>query len=363
MKSIVKKFILTVFGIVIGCVAAEATARLINPIGGADLLFNAPDASPQGLYVLEKDIRVVPASNFSANIKSLDYNATLQTNALGLRGPEPDVISQPQWLALGDSFTMAVQVSEDDTFAGQLGRLNDSHVWNAGVDGYSTFQSALRARSIKEELPIERVVLLFFTGNDFQDNERFLAMKNHPLPGKVGDPIPRAPVSATSGFLLRHSHLYAHYRIHQRQRQLADGTDHSLQNWKDELRLFTTQGSNRLKQLSHRTKEALQRLKEAIGDTPLTVAVAPPAFVVDTERMKSTFTLVGLDPEQAALDAPQKEILELLMRLNISHCDLSTALHEGQKQKAMYFDFDGHWTQAGHQVVADEINDCIGAMK
>jgi hypothetical protein len=327
------------------------------------LLFNAPDASPQGLYVLEKEVRVVPAANFSANIKSLDYEAKLRTNALGLRGPAPEAVSQPQWLALGDSFTMAVQVSESETFAGQLGQLNNVHAWNAGVDGYSTFQSAIRARTIQDKLPIERIVLMFFTGNDFQDNERFLAMQNQPLPGKIGDPIPREPVPFTSGFFLRHSHLYAHYRIHQRQRQLANGTDHSLQNWKDELRIFSNEGSSRLKRLGHRTKEALQRLKEAAGPTPILVAIAPPAFVIDTERMEPTFTLVGLNPEQAALEAPQKAILEILINLDIPYCDLSTALHEGQKESAMYFEFDGHWTKSGHRVVAKEISTCIGATK
>ena len=361
MKTNLFKGALVIGGCLIGLIGAELVARATKPVGGADLLFNAPDASPQGLYVLEDGVRVVPAANFSAHVKSLDYSAHLRTNTFGLRGPEAESITSKQWLALGDSFTMAVQVPEKQTFAGQLGKQNGVHIWNAGVDGYSTFQSALRAQSIQQNLPIERLILMFFTGNDFQDNERFWAMQRQPLPGPAGSPIPRDPVSPIQGFLLRHFHLYAHYRIYQRQAQLSSGQDHSLQNWKDELRIFTREGQGRLQQLRQKTTEALTMLRNTAGEIPLLVAIAPPAFVIDTPRMAPTFSLVGLDPEQVNLEAPQQTILELLTQLKIPHCDLSTALTQAQVTAPMYFEFDGHWTQAGHEVVANELQRCIGA--
>ena len=66
---------------------------------------------------------------------------------------------------------MAVQVSEEDTFMGQLSS-DSTYVWNGGVDGYSTWQTAKIATTPSTELPIEHVIHTFFTGNDFQDNER-----------------------------------------------------------------------------------------------------------------------------------------------------------------------------------------------
>lgn len=359
MKGILPKFFLGFIGLIVGASLAEGLARSFRPIGGADLLFNAPDASPMGLYVLADSLRVIPASNFQSEIRSLDYSATLRTNEIGLRGPPTEQITDPQWLALGDSFTMAVQVSERESFAGELGQQNAVHVWNAGVDGYSTFQAALRARQIQNQLPIERIILTFFTGNDFQDNERFWAMQRNPLPGPVGSPIPRESVPLLTGFLLRHSHLYAHYRIYKRQKVIQSGQDHSKENWKDELQIFTTSGQGRLKQLRQRTREALKALKKEAGERPLMVAIAPPAFVIDIDRMKATFSLVGLDPESAKLESPQQAILEELIQQNIPHCDLSTALKVGQQQDNMYFEFDGHWTPAGHQIVAKQIGQCM----
>ena len=105
---------------------------------------------PHKASMSSNGVRVIPASNFSADVQSLDYKATLRTNALGLRGPQADAVTTKQWLALGDSFTMAVQVSEEETFAGQIGAQNNVHVWNSGVDGYSTFQAAMRAQTLQQ---------------------------------------------------------------------------------------------------------------------------------------------------------------------------------------------------------------------
>ena len=55
----------------------------------------------------------------------------------------------------------------------------------------------------------------------------------------------------------------------------------------------------------------------------MTVAVAPPAFVIDTERINPTFTLVGLPLTEQAIDAPQQEILSILKELGIRSCDLT----------------------------------------
>ena len=119
MKPIISKALLVLGGMLIGLLCAEGIARMIQPANDADLLFNSPDSSPQGLYVLNKETRLIPAPNFSDIAQSLGYKVTLRTNNLSLRGPSVQEINQkkiPQWPALGDSFTMAVQVSEKDTF-------------------------------------------------------------------------------------------------------------------------------------------------------------------------------------------------------------------------------------------------------
>ena len=89
------------------------------------------------------------------------------------------------------------------------------------------------------------------------------------------------------------------------------------------------------------------------------VAIAPPAFVIDQTRTAPTLSLVGLNPAEASIDAPQQKIIQILKKHDIPYCDLTEPLRAGQKTQQMYFSADGHWTVAGHQVVADSILACL----
>lgn len=352
---------LVIGGLLMGLILSEGVARVIAPNQAADLLFNASDASPMNLYVIDKDTRVTTAPNLNTSIESLDYTVSIQTNELGLRGPQlSDIPSNKEhWIAVGDSFTMSVQVDQADTFSGQLSNISGTQIWNAGVDGYSTWQALIRVKQISAHLPIKRVLLTFFTGNDFQDNERFLAMQRSPLPGPAGSPIPRPKIPSSEIWLMQHSYIYAHYRIWKKVQQLGSPQDFSKGNWQDELRLFTLDGDKRRGQLRNQSKRALQALRDYTrqNNMELMVAVAPPAFVIHPERLDATFDLVDLDPKRADVDAPQQLALDILRELKISSCDLTPALREASQP---YLTFDGHWTLEGHTVVANTIASCWG---
>jgi hypothetical protein len=358
MRSLFGKLGLLLGGTLLGILAAESIARTIAPHQSADLLFNSSDASPMNLYVIDKQTRLRPNANLDTTIQSLDYTVKLRTNALGLRGPTVTSVTAEQWIALGDSFTMSVQVNEEDSFAGLLGAEKNVHVWNGGVDGFSTWQASLRLKQMAVKLPIKRAILTFFTGNDFQDNERFPAMARMRLPGQEGTPIPRPSVGKMDLFLLQHSFLYAHYRIWNKQQQVQSGKDMSRGNWQDELRIFSTKGTKRLDQLEKKTTQALLDFKNTclkLNIEPL-VAIAPPAFVIDQARAKPTFELVGLDANTLNLDAPQIRVEKILSKLKIPSCTLTNALRETSSN---YLVFDGHWSKEGHQVAAKTISECL----
>ena len=358
IKSAAKKLALVCAGLLVGVLGAELIARFIAPEKSADLLFNASDSAPN-LYIIDSQTRLAPAPNLLTHIQSLDYSIPFRTNELGLRGPPLAETSGIAWIALGDSFTMSVQVKEQETFINQLGELRGVHIWNAGVDGFSTWQANLRLQQLQLSLKPEVAVLTFFTGNDYQDNERFLAMKKHPLPGKIGLPIPRKEVPTLTRWLLAHSHLYAHYRIRQAQHDINDPQNPTRANWRDELAIFSTIGETRLKQLTPITRSALERFKaicEYHKITPL-VAIAPPAFVVDEARLDATFRMVGIDPSTAVPEQPQQQLIALLKQLSIPYCDLSGALK--QAPTPSYLTFDGHWSVHGHQTVAEQLNRCL----
>ena len=136
-------------------------------------------------------------------------------------------------------------------------------------------------------------------------------------------------------------------------------TGHKMENWKDELSIFTAEGSGRLQRLQNQTAKALQKLQNSLARVKLMVAIAPPSFVIDKARAQPAMKLVGLSTKNLRLEAPQKAIAQLLKAKRIPYCDLSEALHQVQKSTPAYFTYDGHWTAAGHQAVAAELNRCL----
>ncbi len=356
------RLLLVLGGLLLGAVGAEVLSRMVRPDASADLLFGSPESSPMGLYVIDHQTLLTPRPGFSGTIRSPGYAVDLRINEAGLRGPSTASISGKQWLAVGDSFTMSVQVPEEETFAGQLSGPVGAHIWNAGVDGFSTWQAGIRYAEIDDVLPIEQVVLTFFLGNDFQDNAHFPHISRNPPSMPEGADIPREVMPPLTRFLLRHSHLYAHWRVLQRRATVSTGQDHSGQRWKQELMIFSTDGAQSLSQLSRESEKALRTFRDAVqarGDT-LLVAVAPPAFVIETDRAEATFEVVGLDTARMDLDAPRRAALDVLKRLNIPACDLTEPLKTAADAgEALYFVYDGHWTADGHAVVAEALEGCL----
>lgn len=95
-----------------------------------------------------------------------ERGVTVSVNTLGLRGPEVGPKSRPRVLALGDSSIYGFGVADDAVFTARLGKVINAKVINAGVPGYSTFQSLnlLDARG----LALDPDLLL--VGNLWSDN-------------------------------------------------------------------------------------------------------------------------------------------------------------------------------------------------
>ena len=358
----VGRLILVVGGLLVGAVAAEVGFRMARPDDAVDLLYNAPDNAPDGLYTTDNEVFAVPTAGFSGVQKSLGYAVDLRINSLGLRGPEPGTKTRPRYLAVGDSFTMAAQVAEADTFVSRLGEDIGAEIFNAGVDGYGTMQALRRYQQLDAKLDLDGVLLTFFVGNDVHDNMRWPQVQSEAKRMVAGKPLSRRPAGPVHSFLYKRSTLYAAVQMWLRRRALSQENHPERHRWKSELMLFMAEGAGVLGAQMPMTANALADLNRAVrerGDR-LMVAVAPPAFQIETERLAATFSLVGLDPASARPDAVSQAVIDVLKRQGIAHCDLVEPLRRAHEAgREMYLQYDGHWSPKGHVIVADAMEKCF----
>lgn len=347
MHLVLRRAALVGAGLLVGCGLAEVLVHLTAPLPAEELLFGAPLASPRDLFAPDAELHSLPTVGFTGEIAGLGYRVPIRINSVGLRGPEPG--GGRSWVAIGDSFTMAVQVPEEEHFATLLGEKLGIEVLNAGVDGYSTWQAVGRYRRLTVD--VEAALLGFFLGNDIQDNLGPRKPAAVPRPPDGGPPPataaqPPEPTGAMR-WLFTHSHAFAWVRVARRSHGSTASPDAA--RFREELAIFTEGGARQLARALPKTEAALRGLKEATrarGDG-LLVALLPPAFAVDARRAETTLRTFGLTGPD--VDAPRRALLDLTRRLDIATCDLTDALRAGGS--AMYLRFDGHLSADRKSVV------------
>jgi hypothetical protein len=109
-------------------------------------------------------------------------------NSHGFRDYERDYEKRPNTfriLLLGDSYVEALQVAIDDSFPAILEKtLNENsnliefEVLNLGQSGFGTADAYMRYLNFGVKYSPDLVVLAFLTGNDIQDNSKFLSREN-----------------------------------------------------------------------------------------------------------------------------------------------------------------------------------------
>lgn len=334
-------------GCVLGLLLAEVGMRLRAPSGASWMSANSPALYDTSIFVVDEDRRLLLKPNSTGHFQTPEFTTTVNINGAGLRGSPPRSESQHHVLLVGDSFTLGVQVEDDETFAAQIEAILQPHfpdgiqVHNGGVDSHGTWDALEQIRRVNQIQPLDAVVLTFFLGNDLWDNCNH--SRRRLTPGAVTPPPP-------TPWLRRYSHLYTTYQVWNTQRQLRQDPG-QMQRHRQELAMFAGMGLNREVGCS---RLALKQLASTLGeqDIPGIVGLAPPVFVIDTQRLKPTFDMAGLDANAAMVDAPTAAVAQVVPDELIT-VDLTPPLRAHPNPSDLYFHFDGHWTSQGHRVVAE----------
>lgn len=355
-------------GLVAGVVLAEGGARALAPSPAAELLGEPTRDATPGLYQLHPGLQHVPVPGYDGEWASAGGTVRIRVAPEGYRGGAPEP-GRPIWWAVGDSFTLGVQVDEDDSFQRVAGDAAGVAMLNGGVDGYSTWQALFHYQDLDERLDGQGVVYTLFLGNDLTDNRIYPGMARlEPDPdGGWKRPTREGPVHADrmgtytrpSAWqrLTSQSVFLAAVRVAQKRRD-AEAIEQVAQRFRGELRPFLVEGEGELRSLLDELDHALRRFKQVTdqrGDA-LVVAVAPPAWSMEPERAEATALALGLTGP-LALDAPRQGVLERLERLGIQACDLHPAL-DGHPEA--YLKYDGHWSVDGHARVGAALAVCLG---
>jgi len=353
-------------GCLVGVLLAEGVARTRNLDPNAPLLFGAPAAVPPALFSWDEQLGMVPSPGFQTRLETVDYAVDVRIDSHGLRGAEPG--DGPHWLVLGDSFAMALQVPEEQTFEGLLAEQAGASVLNGGVDSFSGWHEALRYEHLAESLDIDQVIMLVFLGNDVVDNVQFLDERGGDPDGALRTSRPTFTqgaigVSALPGwehFLFKHSVLYANLRVAKARAAVETGQSPEMAQSRDENRLFLE--SNDAWASAEILAAPVRRLHQATTahGARLLVAVAPPFFVMDPSLARDRMELYGQQGAPLALDALSEAVVARLRAEGVTTCDLTPPLRASWQAGAdPYLRFDGHWSRIGHQVTADAIAACL----
>ena len=327
---------------------------------------------------------------FSGWTRAPEYTTHLRTNSLGLRGPEvavPKPADVFRVLVLGDSFVEAAQVMEDQTFTQRLERELNARggsrrveVLNAGVGGWGTGQEMLYLRNEGLQLQPDLVLLVLYAGNDIANNSQKLERQD-----ALETPFKPYWKLDASGQIRQLPHQER--QLEQSEPWLwAARRSSTLFNFVEsgfldkfkyrDLDLVGIQGDvgkpvllseypadwQESWAVTERLLAAAAGEAEAAG-AKFAVVLAPSTFQVVSRDWRE-LVREGKRPASAwDREKPNQVMAEIARRRGLTLVDLYPALRaEADRGGApLYFDRDKHWTSAGHEVVAGELQERLRA--
>ncbi len=161
MKNLAGNLLLLFFSFAVVFVIGEVASRFIAPISPGPAILDLQGNRLTASYIS-------PGQSF--RITTPDFDAVTSITADGYRAPEAK--ENPEIIFIGDSFTYAQGVEDQQTFPAIYCKAKRMDCANLAVPGASTLYEIDRLERFlrKKRWSPNFVDLFFFTGNDFSDN-------------------------------------------------------------------------------------------------------------------------------------------------------------------------------------------------
>ena len=407
MNSTILKLCLPLFGLFVAFAIGEVSLRLFVTATAADAV---EEGAPAKVGLMREDelTEWYPREGQTHERIGPDGKPfQLRINSTGQRGTEigKRAPAELRLLFLGDSFTMAHGLPQEDTFVGRTEGLLAQQLpfptttINGGVNGYSTVQELAYYRYFGRRLQPDVVVLCFFLGNDFRDNmigtrqgrsinpaliptfERFVMRHKEPFLRR-GDTALRDPISGDLVLAPQAPWLQAVERHSFLARLLGSRYDSALGKWTSdislldrhsryhfyEIGLFQQRTEGLFQTAIELTHEAVRQLQLMVAEdgAELVVVLLPSLHQVDEEGWRRTLAQLGVaEGALASLDKqyPNRLMTDFCSERGIPVLDLYPSFATAPDPSKLYTAAidDRHFSAAGQARSADAMAEFLAA--
>lgn len=322
-------------------------------LGDMPRRYNAPDS--------ELGFKTIPGLSWNGRKNSDVKEVNFHTDENGFRNPRG--LQQADIVFIGDSFTEAAEVPDEETFVQRTGRRSGLRVVNLGMGAYGPQQELIVLKRYGLNYKPRFVVWQIFEGNDLGDAQSFVVWKENPnkafvsLPGRylhnsllnawLSKTIPPRPEAGMPPATLNYEDGESR-RVFVRYPYSPDQPAQKSRGFRE-----TTQAI-----------EAGYSLSQAHGIRLLVVFVPPmvrvmaPRLTFDRESDRQRFLPAGAVQDPRDFDS---QLAAFCKQIGCSYLDLFTPLRQRAEVAArnLYFPTDEHFDVLGHELAAQEISSWI----
>lgn len=177
-KNYILSILSLILAIILLCVGGEIVMRVWQKVQSHS------DKKVKTNLRIDNELGWLPSPNYFFNGNKIDasgksYPVKIQTNDKGFRiFGNPQEKNKKKVFFLGDSYTHALEVSNDKTYYGLLGNALPMELFAFGGGGYGTLQEYMILDKYVDEIKPD-IVVIQFCHNDFINNDYELELRSN----------------------------------------------------------------------------------------------------------------------------------------------------------------------------------------
>lgn len=296
--------------------------------------------------------------NLNMAQKSIEYQVIFKTNAKGYRDTNKEK-HLPNFVFLGDSFTVGYGVEENQTFVSLLENTSNLSILNMAVGGYEPLHVYQQIKYVLNNTSTKNIVYVTYLGNDIVNiNEWYVDYNNQLIPYKDIQLSVFQDKFGLGVFEIMNKvwQSYKYKRLVQ--------YHHGL--WKPPksyLDLINKTQNMETKMAYDKYFLTLQKIQTEVKNQnkSLLVILIPTSVSVTSQVQSNLRTEVpGFDTQYDVLQPTTKTIV-FLQSNNFTYIDTTKQLifYQSKTNDSLYYSIDAHLTDTGHKIVAEIIQNNI----